>query len=75
MSRENGTELLAHVPSKQQMDDAIADAGLDDDEDFSEAVRRRRKRWWWWSGVLMLTHVFCLLLSLLVVCVFSAPVS
>lgn len=40
MSRENGTELLANVPSKQQMDDAIADAGLDDDEDFSEAVRR-----------------------------------
>ena len=74
MSRENGTELLAHVPSKQQMDDAIADAGLDDDEDFSEAVRRRKKRWWWWSGVPMLTHVFRLLLLFVFwSCVFFLP--
>jgi 5'-AMP-activated protein kinase catalytic alpha subunit len=29
---------LNSAPSKQQMDDAIADAGLDDEQDFSEAV-------------------------------------
>ena len=29
---------LHSAPSKQQMDDAIADAGLDNDEDFSEAA-------------------------------------